>query len=366
MNTIGIGGAGSKIAAALDPDCTVINVSQIELEKTEAAKRILAVVHSRAGQLQGSRKDPQIGSDAFLSVKEELLDLARGSLVLSSTGGGTGNGISSGLLRELSAHEHLAPPDSSTLGFVLPYPHAEPTEYVNNTIDFLENPLSTAIDSGNTGNIYLFSNRLKFENRLPEEEFNQQVVDSLKAFLSIPEKNASSRLLDGHIDYEDFALFQARPYFNHFTYFTYDPETPFGEQLEQNYNPFLLEPDSPIEALFLLEVPKNSDPTCFYDILDYFTEHNVSPVYSVIENPQLRNPYVTVSLLYSRKPADLVADFQRVSEEQTEAKVRKALEQNVALPKLEVNMESEAKRVARKQGADEGDVLAILRRLGKL
>ena len=238
--------------------------------------------------------------------------------------------------------------------------------YLHNTIDFLENPLSTAIDTGNTGNIYPFSNRRKFESRLPEEEFNQQLADSLKHFLAIPEKNASCRLLDGHIDYEDFALYQARPYFNHFTYFTYDPDTPFGEQLEPNHNPLLLEPDTPIEALFLLEMPKNSDPTCFYDILDYFTDLNVSPVYSVVENPQLRNPRVTVSLLYSRKPAELVADFQRVSEAQTEAKVRKSLEQNVELPKLEVNLENEAKRVARRQGADEDDVLAILRRLGKL
>ncbi len=366
MRTLGIGGAGSKIALSLDPEATVINVSQIELEKTDAANKLLAVVHSSEGQLQGSRKDPQIGRDAFLSIKEQVQSLASGGLVLASTGGGTGNGLSTGLLNELSALSSVPQTDKTRFGFILPYPHAEPTEYVNNTIDFLENPLSTAIDTGNTGNIYLFSNRRKFESRLPEEEFNQQLADSLKHFLAIPEKNASCRLLDGHIDYEDFALYQARPYFNHFTYFTYDPDTPFGEQLEPNHNPLLLEPDTPIEALFLLEMPKNSDPTCFYDILDYFTDLNVSPVYSVVENPQLRNPRVTVSLLYSRKPAELVADFQRVSEAQTEAKVRKSLEQNVELPKLEVNLENEAKRVARRQGADEDDVLAILRRLGKL
>ena len=42
------------------------------------------------------------------------------------------------------------------------------------------------------------------------------------------------------------------------------------------------------------------------------------------------------------------------------------MEQLVELPILNVNLESEAKRVARQRGGTESDILVVLRRLGKL
>ena len=176
----------------------------------------------------------------------------------------------------------------------------------------------------------------------------------------------SFRLLDGHIDFEDFDLYLSKPYFNHFTYFDYDPDEDFQKQLDANINPYLLPPEKPIEALFLLEVPSGGDPTLFYDILKHFAKENVTPVYSVVENPELDKPFVTLSLLYSRKPAELVDDFNRISHAHTQARVRKSLEQHVALPVLEVNLESETKRQGKQQGADETEILTVLRRLGKL
>lgn len=364
--TIGIGGAGSKVAVKLDTAATVVNVSQTELNKIpEAGKRILATIHSEHGQFRGSRKNPRIGHDAYLSIRRELLEASRGNLVFSSTGGGTGNGITAGLLHDLAAAADVPTPEKTAFALILPYAKLEPAEFVRNTIDFLTGPLSAAIDSGNTGNIFLLSNRQKFTSRLSEEAFNRMLVDSLQVFLSIPAKNDSLPLLDGHIDHEDFALFRSRPYFNHFTYFDYDPGQPFEEQLTGNVNPLLLAPEAPIEALFLLEVPAGEDPTIFYDILQFFVERNVSPVYSVVENPERERPFVTVSLLYSRKPAELLEDFNRITEQHAQAKLAKSLEQHVALAKLEVNMETEAKRVAKERGADE-DVLSVLKRLGKL
>ncbi len=363
--TMGIGGAGSKIAVKLDPAATIVNVSETELNKIEAGQRILAPVHAQHGQFRGSRKDPRIGHDAFLSVRRELLGLIPGNMLFSSTGGGTGNGIVSGILGDLAATDDVPSPDKTFFALILPYAKLEPAEFVRNTIEFLQGPLSDAIDSGNTGNIALFSNRLKFESRLAEDEYNAMIVDSLKVFLAVPAKNDGLRLLDGHIDHEDFTLFLSRPYFNHFTYFDYDPTTPFEEQLAENANPLLLPPEAPIEALFLLEVPSGGDPTLFYDILEYFTDHRVSPVYSVVENPDVKAPFLTVSLLYSRKPAELLDDFNRVSERHAQVKVAKSLEQHVALPRLEVNLEAEAKRAVEQQGTDD-DVLAVLRRLGKL
>lgn len=364
--TIGIGGAGSKIATRLDPNATIVNVSESELNRVEAGKRILAVVHAARGQFRGSRKSPEIGHDAYLSVRRELLALVRGDMVFSATGGGTGNGISSGLLTDLVSLDDVGPHDKTFFCFILPYAKLEPSEYINNTIQFLQSALSEAIDSGNTGNIALFSNSMKFESRVPEAQYNQMLVDSLKVFLAIPDKNESLKLLDGHIDYEDFTLYTSRPFFNHFTYFAFDPETPFEEQLNANINPLLLAPENPIEALFLYETPKGGDPTPFYDILQHFSAMNVSPVYSVVENPERETPFVTVSLLYSRKPAELLDDFHRISESHTKAKVRKSLEQQVELPKLVVNLENEAKRVAKQSGGSEEDILVVLRRLGKL
>jgi len=364
--TIGIGGAGSKIAARLDPNATIVNVSESELNKVQAGQRILAVIHAARGQFRGSRKTPQIGRDAYLSIKRELLTLIPGSTVISSTGGGTGNGITAAILADLATADHIPPQEKTLFILVLPYAKLEPAEYIKNTIDFLQTALSDAIDSGNTGNIVLFSNLMKFESRLSEESYNQMLVDSLRVFLAIPEKNDTLKLLDGHIDFEDFVLYTSKSYFNHFTYFDFDPEVSFAKQFEVNHNPLLLPPEAPIEALFLLEVPPGGDPTSFYHILEFFAMKNVAPVYSVVEQPAIKKPFVTVSLLYSRKPAELLDDFNRVSEEHAKAKVRKSLEQQVSLPKLEVSLETEVKRVAKQRGGTESDILVVLRRLGKL
>lgn len=363
---IGIGGAGSKIAGKLDGEATIVNVSDTELRKIPSAgRRIQAVVHAQHGQFRGSRKNPAIGHDAYLSVRRELQELVRGSIVFSSTGGGTGNGICTGLLRDLAERETIPEAEKTSLALILPYAPLEPAEFVRNTIEFLRGPLSQAIDSGNTGNIFLFSNRVKFESRLAEDAFNGMIVESLKVFLAIPEKNDTLALLDGHIDPEDFGLYMARPYFNHFTYFDYDPEEPFAQQLEDHLNPLLLAPETPIEALFLVEVPKGGDPTVFYSVLQHFNDMNVSPVYSVVENPDRATPFITVSLLYSRKPAELLADFNKRNEQHAQAKVRKSLEQYVDLPRLDVNLEREAKRAARQRGTDD-DILQVLKRIGKL
>ena len=364
--TIGIGGAGSKIAAKLDSQAILVNVSETELNKVPGGpRRILASVHATRGQFRGSRKNPQIGLDAYQSVRRELLELARGNMVFCSSGGGTGNGITTGLLQDLSQATDIDTANKTFFGIILPYAKLESNEFVNNTIEFLTGPLAEAIDSGNTGNIVLFSNKKKFEEKLSEDSYNQQLVESLKLFLSIPDKNDVYRLLDGHIDHEDFALFISKPYFNHFTFLEYDPAIPFGKQLEANSNPLLLEPEAAIEALFLLEVPRGGDPSMFYDILEYFSEKNVSPIYSVVENPDRQKPFVTVALLYSRKPAELVDDFNRITEQHVQAKVKKSLDQNVVLHKLDVNMEQEARRAVKQRG-DTEDVLATLRRLGKL
>lgn len=365
--TIGIGGAGTKLAAKLDSDATLINVSETELRKVPGgSRRIVASVRAAHGQFKGSRKDPNIGHDAYQSVQRELQEIIRGDKVFCSTGGGTGNGITSGILTDLSNASYVATSDKTFFGIILPYAKLESNEFVNNTIDFLTGSLAAAIDSGNTGNIVLFSNKMKFEQEIAEDKYNQMLVESLKVFLSIPDKNESFRLLDGHIDHEDFALFLSKPYFNHFTYFDYDPLQSFKMQLDSHSNPLLLPPESPIESMFLLEVPRGGDPTSFYEILKYFASINVSPVYSVVENPDLRVPLVTVALLYSRKPAELVEDFNRISEEHAQAKVQKSIEQYVTLPKLEVNLEDEAKKVVKERGDIEGDVLATLRRIGKL
>jgi hypothetical protein len=365
--TIGIGGAGSKIATTLDPNATIINVSETELSKIqEAGRRILASLHHAGGQFRGSRKDPSIGRDAFQSLRRELTQLARGDLVFTSTGGGTGNGLASALIEELTdLDEDLQPAEKTQFALVLPFAKLEPAEFTRNTIDLLGGPISRAIDSGSTGNIFLFSNRLKFQSRLREDRFNRMISDSLSVLQAVPQKNDTMDLLDGHIDYEDFDHFLSRPFFNHFTYFDYDPGVAFGDQLDANPNPLLLPPESPIEALFLLEVPKGGDPTAFYEILEYFAKLDVSPVYSVVENPDRDKPFVTVSLLYSRKPAELLDDFNRISDEHAQAKVRKSLEQHIELPKLEVDLKSRVEREA-KQGAAGEDVLGVLKRLGKL
>ena len=364
--TIGIGGAGCKLAVKLDPDGVAVNVSESELNKVEAARRLLAVVHTARGQFRGSRKNPQIGRDAYQSVKRELLNLCRGNTLVASTGGGTGNGITSALLKDLAGLDDIPPQEKTTFVLVLPYAKLEPAEYVRNTIDFLRNTLSEAIDTGNTGNIFLVSNRVKFEERLAEDAYNERIVESLREFLAIPRKSDELLLLDGHIDYEDFDLYLSRPFFNHFTAFDYDPGAPFAEQLAAATNPLLLPPEAPIEALFFLEVPSGADPTCYYDILEYFSGNSVSPVFSVVRNPARERPFLTVSLLYSRKPTELLEDFARVSEAYTKAKVSKSIEQHVELPRLEVSLEDTARKAAKAHGSSDADILAVLKRLGKL
>lgn len=364
--TLGIGGAGGKLALRLDPDAVVVNVSETEMRKLAAKHTLLAVVHAAQGQLRGSRKDPRIGREAFQSIHQELLHLCRGNLLFSSTGGGTGNGVSASLLEEIAKEQEVRLADRTTFVLVLPYAKLEPAEFTLNTTQFLQGPLSEAIDSGNTGNIILFANQVKFESRLSEEKFNEMLITSLQLFLSVPKKNDDLRLLDGHIDHEDFALYRGKPYFNHWTGFEYDPEKDFANQLKRHLNPLLLAPENPIEALFLVEVPEGGDPRIFYSILEYFAPLRVAPVYSVVENPKRKKPFVTVSMLYSRKPAELVEDFNKISQEHTRAKVQKSVEQYVTLQKLEVNMETEAKKVGKQRGTTESDILAVLRRLGKL
>jgi len=363
---IGIGGAGSRLAARLNSQATIINISPSELQKLEAGRKILAPIHDARGQLHGAGKDPRLGRQAYAGIREELLELIEGAIVFAATAGGTGGGITSALLEELSTRDSVPEARKTMFALLLPYAEREPVEYVANTLAFLRGPLSTAIDSGNTGSIFLFSNRLKFESRLSEEEYNQMLVDSLGVFLAIPAKSDGLDLLDGHLDGQDFGTYLSRPYFNYFTYFEYSPDQPVGEQLEKSTNPLLLPPDSPIEALFLLEVPKDEDPTIFYDILEYFTAQNVTPSYSVVRNPERKKPFLTVSMLYSRKPAELVEDFSRIHNERARAKIAKAVEQHVNLPVLHVNLEQEAKRVAKERGSTEEDILALLRRIGKL
>ncbi|MBP5639193.1 MAG: hypothetical protein J6X55_06925 [Victivallales bacterium] len=366
MKAIGIGGAGNKVAAKLDDDATLVNVSQTEMDKIEGSgRRINAPVHSTTGQFKGSRKNPEIGMDAYNAIRRELSELIRGSMVISSTGGGTGNGITTGILKEITDVDDIDIQDKTFFCLILPYDKLESAEYVSNSINFMQGPLAEAIDKGNTGNIVLFSNQKKFEEKIAEDEYNGMMVESLKIFLDIPDKNDRLKLLDGHIDHEDFTAFIAKPYFNHFNYFEYNPAESFEKQLDANNNELLLPPEDAIEAMFLVEVPKGGDPTIFYDILTYFKSKKVSPIYSVVENPDIKKPFVTVSRLYSRKPAELVDEFNQINEENVQAKVDKSIEQHVELKKMEVNLEKEAKAAGKKKGVGD-DVLATLKRIGKL
>ena len=125
----------------------------------------------------------------------------------------------------------------------------------------------------------------------------------------------------------------------------------------------LLEPEQPIEALFLLEVPSGNDGTCFYSILKHFNDQGVKPLYSVVENPALKGPRVSVSLLYSRKPAEEVQDFNRESEKHAQTKVRRTIDQFVEMEQLQVNLDSEADKV-KSNGEDE--IIKMLKRINKL
>ncbi len=365
---IGIGGAGGKLASlASNGDCTIVNVSELELTKIEASNKILAVTHSARGQLRGSGKNPAIGMEAFVSISEELKSLIKGNIIFSSTGGGTGNGITSVLLENIATlEEQVILEDRTVFAFILPYLNRESSEYVENTIEFLGGPVSSVIDSCNTGNIVLFSNKLKFEGRIAEKNYNQMIVDSFNSFLSIPVKGEMYKLLDGHIDFEDFDLFKSKPYFNHFTQFTWDTERPFEEQLKANFNSLLLTPERPIEVMFLVELPDESITPKFYDILDYFATDDIAPVYGVVHNPELSQPQITVSMLYSRKPRELVEDFKNVSDKYTRNRIKKSLEQHVVLQGHKLDKMNEARRMVEESGTNSGDVLGFLKRIGKL
>jgi hypothetical protein len=365
---IGIGGAGSKLASlASSGECTIVNVSELELSKTEAKNKVLAVTHSSKGQLRGSGKNPSIGREAYKSIGEKLKTVIKGNIVFTSTGGGTGNGLSSIVLEKLSEHEEQISIDDRTMFvFVLPYLNREATEYVDNTIEFLGGPVSSVIDSGNTGNIILFSNKLKFEGRIPEMSFNKMLVDSLNSFLAIPVKGEMYKLLDGHIDFEDFDLYKSKPYFNHFTQFNWNPDESFEQQLITNLNTLLLPPERAIEVMFLVELPDPSMTSRFYDILDYFAADNIAPVYGVVHNPEIEVPQVTVSMLYSRKPRELVEDFKRISDKYTKNRIKKSLEQHVVLQNHKLDKINEARRLVEESGNNAGDVLGFLKRIGKL
>ena len=364
--SIGIGGGGSKVAVLFDREnSTAVNISQTELDKVEASNKILAVAHSAKGQFKGSGKNPLVGRTASISIEEEVEDLSKGDILFTSTGGGTGSGIASVLLEKISQQETILLNDVTMFAFILPCLKKEPIEYVENTIDFLLDSIAPAIDSGNTGNIILISNNYKFELRLPEEDFNKMIVKSLQQFFAIPQKNKEHKLLDGHIDEEDFKIYTSKPYFNHFTVFNYTPDVPLKDLISNNINPLLLPPERPIEAMFLLEVPDKKQANYFYNILDYFADDNIIPTYSVVLNPELSEPRLTLSMLYSRKPKELVDDFRETADKMTRRRLKKSIDQYVKLERKKINIDEEIQKIRAEDQSTEG-VLDVLKRLRKL
>ncbi len=364
--SVGIGGAGSKLSAQLSADNVIVNVSEAELNKVPAAEKLLAVLHSERGQRRGCRKNPSLGRESFASIRTRIMDLVRGNLVFASAGGGTGNGICSMILSEIAAQPAIAEEERTRFALLMPSPEHEPAEYVRNSIEFLTGPLSAAMDSGNAGNIFLLSNREKFRRRMPEHDFNEAVVASLRNFLEIPRRGEELELLEGHIDYEDFDLYLAKPYFNHFTAFEFDANEPFAAALQRAANPYLLPADTAIEALFFLELPPDADRGLFYPILDALAGQRLAPVYSVAINPRRSRPFISVSQLYGRKPDLLVKDLQAAALGHQQERIRKSLEQQVVLTTPDVDLEEEARIEAKKAGKSEDDILSVLRRLGKL
>jgi hypothetical protein len=364
--SIGIGGAGSKLASLMDAQTAIlVNVSQSELEKVDAKSKIMAVSHSSRGQFQGAGKNPAVGKAAYISISDEVHELIKSQIVFTATGGGTGNGIASVLLERIANEESVALNDKTVFGFVLPYVDRESSEFVQNTIDFLMGPVSKAIDSGNTGNIVLFSNKLKFEGRIAEYDYNTMLVNNLKNFLAIPQKGDALELLDGHVDHEDFRVYLSKPYFNHFCQFEYSPDRPFADQYAENISQLLLPPEQPIEAMFLLELPTREMTSCFYTILDYFAEDQVTPAYGVVLNPAIEKPLLTLSVLYSRKPKELVDDFCLRVEHITQKKLKKTINQFVKLEEHQLSVEEEVRKI---ESEDETgrSVLDVLGRLKKL
>ena len=373
MKVIGIGGAGGKIAAKMDSENAIlVNVSQTELDKVVGGgERIVAPIQSIAGQFRGSRKEPQIGLEAYRTIRRRMLENIRGAIVFSSTGGGTGNGITKGILEdivELDEHAdggHGLPIQDKTMFCLLLPDDSETREYVENSIDFLSDTLAGVIDKGCTGNIMLFSNKLKFADKIGEDAYNQMIVDSLNFFMAIPQKNESMKLLELHIDQEDFAAYIAKPYFNHFCYFDYDRTKDLGVQIKANANSLLLPPEEAIEVMFLLEVPPGQDHTMFYDIMQYYNKLKSPPVYSVVENPALQRPFLTLSMLYSRKPIEVLDEYNQKNVDNKDAIVQRSINQYVNLQKIAVDMDDEAKRAGAEKGIN-SEVLNSLRRIGKL
>lgn len=373
MRVIGIGGAGGKLAVKMDENAVLVNVSQTELEKVGGgSEHIVAPLLSNNGQFRGSRKSPEIGHDAYNSIQRRLTEIVGGSMIFSSTGGGTGNGITTGILEDIIARDEeagakgLPIPEKTFFCLLLPCREMEAAEYVENSIEFISEPLSKAIDHGSTGNVVLFSNELKFEEKIGEDEYNQMIIDSLNVFMSIPDKNQQLKLLECHIDHEDFNAYISKSYFNHFCYFDYDPSKSFESQLDANWNKLLLPPEDTIEAMFLLEVPSGQDHTIFYDILPYFTKKEVTPIYSVVENPALQRPFITVSRLYSRKPAKLVDELNARKKELKDAKARKSVQQFENVTSLKVDIVKEAEAIVKDKGDKGAVILESLKRLGKL
>ncbi len=105
--------------------------------------------------------------------------------------------------------------------------------------------------------------------------------------------------------------------------------------------------------------------TSFYDILDYFAEDHVAPSYGVVLNPEIEKPILTLSLLYSRKPKELVDDFSQQVERITQKKLKKTINQFVTLEERRVNVEDEVRKI---EEEDDGgkSVLEVLGRLKKL
>ncbi|MBR5025236.1 MAG: hypothetical protein IKX48_09225, partial [Victivallales bacterium] len=212
MKVIGIGGAGGKLAAKMDAEHAIlVNVSETELDKVSGGgEHIVAPVQSTAGQFRGSRKDPLIGHDAYNTIRRRMQDIIGGSIVFSSTGGGTGNGITTGILEDIMARDDSLessngiPINEKTMFCLVLPDYEQESNYVENSIDFMSNPVANAIDKGSTGNIMLFSNKLKFDEQIGEDAYNQMIVDSLNVFMAIPEKNTNFKLLELHIDHEDF------------------------------------------------------------------------------------------------------------------------------------------------------------------
>lgn len=347
-------------------DSVLINISPAELSKCPAKDKILAVVHSTKGQRHGAKKIPSIGMEAFTSIREQLVELIKSNIVISSTGGGTGNGITTKIFEHLAAVDNVEEDDKTCFILVLPDGNKEPFEFVQNTIDFISMPLSSGIDSGNTGNIFLVSNNEKYSTRCTELDFNQRICSSFHQFFEIPKKCELLEQVEGYIDTEDFLAYLAKPYFNYFATFPYSADKPLEQQLHENKNPLLLPPSSPIEALFMLELPPNADSRIFYPILDHFEHLGMIPLCAVVMNQSLHQPLLTVSVLYSRKPQELIDDFNRLYQARAKTKIKKSIEQHVVISKRKINIEEEAKKAAHDIGKKDEDILALLRRLGKL